>query len=156
MKGSHTHSANQRLVRFVLALLMLTVFSVPAFAAEDENGVSPSKKVESAILYTIDADNELEYNVVYQAAVTSETVVKDKTFNGINTVEKLKDVMGEADKPALVFGTDTGERTLGKAVTADLVIDGNGAVSSVTVTKVSSRPTVGHHRQRLSGLCRSI
>ena len=143
MKGSHIHSANQRLVSFVLALLMLTVFSVPAFAAEDENGVSPSKKVESAILYTIDADNELEYNVVYQAAVTSETVVKDNTFNGINTVEKLKDVMGEADKPALVFGTDTGERTLGKAVTADLVIDGNGAVSSVTVTKVSSRPTVG-------------
>ena len=31
----------------------------------------------------------------------------------------------------------------GKAVTADLVLDGNGAVSSVTVTKVSSRPTVG-------------
>lgn len=143
MKGSHTHSANQRLVSFVLALLMLTVFSVPAFAAEDENGVSPSKKVESAILYTIDADNELEYNVVYRAAVTSETVVKDKTFNGINTVEKLKDVMGEADKPALVFGTETGDRTLGKAVTADLIIDGNGAVSSVTVTKVSSRPTVG-------------
>ena len=143
MNRSQTHSAGKRLASFVLAVLMLAVLSVPAFAAEDENGVSPSKKIEAAILYTIDAENELEYNVVYKAAVTDETTVKDRTFSGINTVDKLKAVMGEADKPALVFGTDTGARTLGKAVTADLVIDGNGAVSSVTVTKVSDRPTVG-------------
>ena len=143
MKGSQTHSASQRLASVVLALLMLVSLSVPAFAAEDENGVSPSKKIESAILYTVDADGNLEYNVVYEAAVTAETVVKDKTFHGINTVAKLEETMGTADKPALAFGTEVGDRTLGKAVTADLVIDGNGAVSSVTVTKVSSRPTVG-------------
>lgn len=143
MKGNQIHSVNQRLASLVLAFLMLFTLAVPAFAAEDENGVSPSKKIESAILYTVDADGNLEYNVVYEAAVTDETVVKDRTFHGINTVDKLKEVMGEADKPALVFGTETGERTLGKAVTADLVIDGNGAVSSVTVTNVSDRPTVG-------------
>lgn len=143
MKKSQTHPTNQRLASFVLALLLMIAFSVPAFAAEDENGVSPSKTISSAILYTINADNELEYNVVYQAAVTGETVVKDKTFHGIDTVDELKAVMGEADKPAVAFGTETGDRTLGKAVTADLTIDGNGAVASVTVTKVSDRPVVG-------------
>lgn len=143
MNGSQTHAAAQRLASVALALLMLLSLSVPAFAAEGENGVSPSKKIESAILYTVDTDGNLEYNVVYEAAVTAETVVKDKTFHGINTVAKLEETMGTADQPALVFGTETGDRTLGKAVTADLVLDGNGAVSSVTVTKVSSRPTVG-------------
>ncbi len=56
---------------------------MPAFAAEGKNGVSPSRKIESVILYTVDADGNLEYNVVYEAAVTAETVVKDKTFRGI-------------------------------------------------------------------------
>lgn len=143
MKENRTHSADRRFVSFVLALLMLATLSVPTFAAEDENGVTPTRTIPSAILYTIDTDNELEYNVVYQATVTNKTVVKDRTFRGINSVSKLKEVMGDADKPAMTFGTETGPRTLGKAVTADLTIDGNGAVAAVTVTKVSDRPVIG-------------
>lgn len=127
-----------------LALLMLAVLSFPTAFAEEENSVSPTKTIKSAILYTIDDAGKLEYNVVYSSAVTAETTVKDRTFHGIDTVEELDQVLGESDAPATVFGTDIGDRTLGeKAVTADLVVDGNGNVASITVTKLTDRPVVG-------------
>ncbi len=142
MKANQTHAVSRRLLSLMLALLMLAALSLPAFA-EDENSVSASKTIANAILYTINSANELEYNVVYTAAVTAQTTVSDRSLHGINSVDALKSVMGEADAPALQFGTSTGKRTLGKAVTADLTIDGNGNVASVTVKKVTERPIVG-------------
>lgn len=144
MRQTTEHPRTTRLLSGALALLMLAVLSFPAAFAEAENSVSPTKTIKSAILYTIDDAGKLEYNVVYSGAVTAETTVKDRTFHGIDTVEELDEVLGEADAPATVFGTDVGDRTLGeKAVTADLVVDGNGNVASITVTKLTSRPVVG-------------
>ena len=100
--------------------------------------------VEDAILYTVNDEGNLEYNVVYDADIHEATiVVNDKTRNGINSLEELTEVMGKADAPALEFGTNPGERTLGKAVTADLVIDEFNNVVEITVTDVTERPVVG-------------
>lgn len=144
MKRTTERAPKTRLLGGALALLMLLTVSFPTAFAEAENSVNPTKTVKSAILYTIDDAGKLEYNVVYSGAITGETEVKDRTFHGIDTVEELDGVLGEADAPALEFGTEVGDRTLGKkAVTADLVVDGNGNVASITVTKLEKRPTVG-------------
>ena len=144
MKRTTERAPKTRLLGGALALLMLLTVSFPTAFAEAENSVNPTKTVKSAILYTIDDAGKLEYNVVYSGAITGETEVKDRTFHGIDTVEELDEVLGEADAPALEFGTEVGDRTLGKkAVTADLVVDGNGNVASITVTKLEKRPTVG-------------
>lgn len=144
MREATTHTISRRLFSLVLILALLTGLGLPAArAAEGENGVTPGYTVEDAILYTINAAGELEYNVVYSGLVSGKTVVKDRTFHGIDTLAELDALLGEADAPALAFGTDPGERTLGKAVTADLTVDGNGAIAAVTVTKISDRPTVG-------------
>lgn len=116
-----------------MMLLMLTVLSTSAFAVEIING---------AKLYTVNDGGKLEYNVVYSADV-SEAKVVDKTGNGINTVAKLKEVMGVADAPMAVLSTDIGERTLGKAVIADLGFNDSGKITDVLVTTVRDRPVVG-------------
>ena len=102
-----------------------------------------AENVEDAILYTVDAEGNLEYNVVYEAALAAEPVVNDYTGNGIDSLAELKAVMGEVDKPALEFGTDPGQRTLGDAVTADLGLDADGKIVTITVTDVAERPVIG-------------
>ena len=62
--------------------------------------------VEDAILYTVNSDNQLEYNVVYDAPLSGGVVVMDQTGNGINTLDELKEVMGEADLPKTELTTD--------------------------------------------------
>ena len=51
--------------------------------------------------------------------------------------------MGVPDAPAAVLSTNIGERTLGKAVIADLTIDDSGKIANIIVTKVRTRPVVG-------------
>lgn len=89
----------------VVSMLMSTLATV-SYANETTptgpvSGVVDS--VEDAILYTVDAEGNLEYNVVYEAALIAEPVVTDSTGKGIDSLAKLKEVMGEADKPALEF-----------------------------------------------------
>ena len=120
----------------VAATMVLSLMTIAAFAVEET-------VIEDAILYTINADNELEYNVVYKAGLAEGVVVSDETAYAINSVDALTKVMGVVDAPAVELSADTGTRTLGKAVTADLTLDADGKVSAVTVTAVSKRPVVG-------------
>lgn len=120
-------------ISVLMTLLVLSTLSMSAFAAEVRTG---------AKLYTINDDGMLEYNVVYSADV-SEAKIVDKTGNGIDTVTKLKEVMGIADAPAVVLSTDIGERTLGKAVVADLDFNDSGKVANVVIKTVRDRPIIG-------------
>ena len=97
--------------------------------------------ISGAILYQINDNGELEYNVTHAASVdTTSVTVSGK---GITSLEALVDTMGVIDKPALVLSTDPGERTIGKAVTADLGLNSRGEVVSIQVTSVDDRPIVG-------------
>lgn len=98
--------------------------------------------VADAILYTIDAGGELEYDVTHTAAVTDATRVTDRGGTEIDTIDELKAAMGTPDAPALRLGTDVGERTLGKAVVADLTVEGD-AVTEIAVESATRRPVIG-------------
>lgn len=101
----------------LLGLLTLGVSAQPAEA---------NATVTDAILYVINSDGELEYNVVYSAPVTQETKVSGQ---GINSLDALKDALGTPDD-------------LGDAITANLTLE-NGTVTKVEVTKITPRPVVG-------------
>lgn len=109
--------------------------------------------VQNAILYPINETGELEYNVTSAAAFADDVTVHGC---GINDLADLAEVLGEADAPRRTFGTETGERTLGKAVTADLFFNENGAITVVSVTSVSERPVIGisWKEKRVSNLYR--
>ena len=67
----------------------------------------------------------------------------DSSNSGIDTVEELKTVMGEADAPEDQLGTSIGSRTLGYAVTANLGFDEDGDIAQIEITDVNERPIVG-------------
>lgn len=97
--------------------------------------------VTDAILYTVDG-KDLEFNVVYYGKVAG-AVVTDETGNGIDSVEKLTEILGVADAPAEVLSADPGQRTIGQAVTADITLDDSGNITALTVKTVSERPIIG-------------
>lgn len=123
----------KHVVATLMALLILCASSVSALAGET---------VKGAKLYVINNADVLEYNVVYSADISGAKVV-DKTGQGISTVAKLKDLMGVADAPQAVLSTNVGERTLGKAVIADLEFNDDGKIANVVITSVRNRPVVG-------------
>ncbi len=94
--------------------------------------------VKDAVLYRLDAQSNLEYNSVYKAAVAP-----DVEISGIGDLESLAEVMGEADATPIRFGTDVGERTLGKTVIADLHIDENGDITAIQISSINVRPVIG-------------
>ena len=110
---------------------------MPTIALADD---SAAETIEDAILYTINDGGELEYNVTHAAPVSDTVAVSGE---GLDSLAELEAVMGEVDKPAVALGTDPGQRTIGKAVTADLGLDADGSVVSITVTDISERPIVG-------------
>lgn len=125
----------KRSLSLVLVLTMLLGLVITgAYAA--------GSKVEGAVLYTVNDQNQLEYNVVYKAGVDANTTVTDKSGHGIETLDQLKEMMGKADAPKVELNVSTGERTLAAAVTADLTVDGD-KVTEITVTDVSKRPVIG-------------
>ena len=106
-------------------------------------GQTDVEVTEDAILYTVDEEGNLEYNVTYEAPLSGGVVVTDESGSGIDSLAELKEVMGEADAPKMELTTDPGARTLGDAVTADLTLGEDGTVVAITVTDVSERPIVG-------------
>lgn len=107
------------LLTFCMLLGLLTM-GVGAAPAQDDGTVT------DAILYVINDDSELEYNVVYSAPVTQDTQVSGQ---GITSLEALKNALGTPDD-------------LGDAITATLTLE-DGAVTKVEVTKITPRPVVG-------------
>ena len=127
---------------FALILSLLPVASLGAETPPAENS-SVATTVEDAILYPSEKSGSLDYNVVYTSKYDSEVKILDSSNSGIDTVEELKTVMGEADAPEDQLGTSTGSRTLGYAVTANLGFDEDGDIAQIEITDVNERPIVG-------------
>ena len=133
------HKVNCRALSVLLTIAMLfSLMTVGVFAADAANS-----SVTSAILYTVNKDNQLEYNGVHSAELAKDVAVTDKTENKIDSLDALTAVMGAADAPAETHSYKTGERTLGKAVTADLTLDKSGKITAIEVTGVRERPVIG-------------
>lgn len=126
----------------VLIVAGIILFIVYKNMMKTDHELLKNAKLTDAILYTVDGD-ELQYNVVYYGDVTGAAIT-DETGNGIDSLEKLAAVLGVADAPAEKFPADPGSsRTIGKAVTADIVTDDKGSIVSVNVRSVSDRPVIG-------------
>lgn len=131
-----------RVLSLILAASMLFGMMVTGVSAAEAG----EKPVPNAILYTINDSGELEFDVVYKGAVTEQTTVTDTTGNGIDSLDKLSKVLGTADKTPTVLTDTPSDRTLGKAVTADLTLDESGpatAITAIKITDVRRRPVVG-------------
>ena len=131
------------LIGFLVLLLLLGAGGFIGYKAmmKTDHELQKSATVKNAILYTVDG-KELQYNVIYYGDVTGAQVI-DHSGNGIDSLEKLTAALGTADAPAEDFLAETGSRTLGKAVTADIVTDEAGKILSVNVQSVSERPVIG-------------
>ena len=129
---------------FLTIVMLLSMMTTGVFAAE--NGAPENAPVgtlvENAILYQINDKGELEYNNVHRARVATTVPVTDTTGSGIDSIETLQAVMGVADATPTDFTCMPGERTLGKAVTANLLLDGE-YLTGVEVTAVNERPVIG-------------
>ena len=126
-------------------LLVFAVLLLSCMAFTSEAAIYPD-----AILYSIDNNGVLLFNVLHSADITNATIV-DKTGSGITTIANLKDVMGIPDVPTPQFGTDLGQqRTLGKAVTATIEIGVNKKIYNLTITNIRERPLIGISKRTFS------
>lgn len=96
--------------------------------------------IPHALLYAVTDENILHYNVVCRANVSPKVIIRGCDVTGL---DDLRRIMGIPDAPEPVYRTETGVRTLGKAVTADLTLNPGGEVTSITITRIADRPTVG-------------
>ena len=85
---------SKRASRMISMLLMLAMLMGLLTVSVSAQPAAQGSKVEDAILYTINADNELEYNVVYSYAMTEATLVSGQ---GISSIEELKTALGTPD-----------------------------------------------------------
>ena len=113
-----------------------------AGCSEQENLIKmKNAAISDAILYALEA-NELQYDVFCYGSIAGAAIT-DETGNGIDSPEKLAEVLGTADVPAPIPGGNPEGRTLGKAVTADLTTDKRGNVTNLAVKSVTDRPVIG-------------
>ena len=103
-----------------------------------------SKKVETviedAVLYSLDDKNILEYDTLYDDVVYSDA---DILGCDINSLKELDSILGTPDSPKVKFGTEVGNRTLGKLVIADLGYNSDKQIVRIEVESISERPVVG-------------
>jgi len=124
-----------------MLLLMLAVLSGCGQEEGTDRIEQKNADIPDAILYTLEG-TELEYNVVYYGDAAG-AVIRDESGSGIDSLEELARVLGTADAPAAKQGTDPGERTIGKAVTADIRTGKRGNITELTVKTVTERPIIG-------------
>ena len=117
---------SKRTSRMISMLLVLTMLMGLLTVSVSAQPAAQGSKVEDAILYTINADNELEYNVVYSSAMTEATHVSGE---GISSIDELKTALGTPDD-------------LGDAITANLTIT-DGSVTEIVVQSIAERPIIG-------------
>lgn len=133
--------------RVLLVLLaVLVILGAGGFIAykqmmKTDHELLKNAELTDAILYTVEG-SELQYNVIYYGDA-SGAVISDECGSGIDSLEKLSRVLGTADAPAVTHSVQPGERSLGKAVTADIVTDRKGSITAITVKSVSDRPLIG-------------
>lgn len=129
-------------VCIILACVIVGCLIAANFVSKTDHILVQNTVIEDAILYTVNKDNELEFNVVYYGIVAGADIT-DETGNGIDTIDALKETIGQADAPAIELTTNPGERTLGKAITANLTLDDQGNVTVIAITSVADRPIIG-------------
>lgn len=130
-----------RKMKGVLALLAALILLT---GCAEQDGFRIERKdasLSGAILYTLEG-NTLQYDVFCQGNAAGAAIT-DETGTGIDSLEKLAALLGTADAPAPVTGTEPGARTIGKAVTADIVTDSRGKIISLVIRSVSDRPVIG-------------
>lgn len=128
----------KRLLSASVTVAMLLSMSAISVHAADGDTI-----IKDTILYTINAENKLEYNVVYATLVQEGVTIGDKTGNEIDTIDELNEALGEAVANASIAAGDMYSTGLNKAVTADLVLNASDEVVTITITDVRDRPTVG-------------
>ncbi len=112
-----------RLLSMLLVLsLLLGLLTMGVYAQPSQSDGT----VKDAILYVINDDGQLEYNVVYSAPVAETVQVSGQ---GITSLEGLKSALGTPED-------------LGDAITADLTLE-DGVVTKIEITKITPRPVVG-------------
>ena len=119
-------------------LISFTVFCLALICFVGCTG--DSKTISDATLYTFNADSCLEYNAIQSACVSPDVKVHGCS---INDFDSLTAIMGTADMPAEDFSMQVSERTLGKAVTANLTFDKENTITNIEITSVNQRPVVG-------------
>ena len=126
----------------IKAVLFAIVFLFGLFNLTSCSIVTSSGNYNDAILYNIRWNGVLEFNATHSAHIRGAQII-DNTGSGITTITALKTVMGKADSPSIGVGTDLGERTLGKAVRANLGINEKNKIVTLTITDIRERPVVG-------------
>ena len=125
-----------------ILLCLAVILSIAVIGLLKPDAVNFAGCHNDAILYNIKINGILEFNVTYFADIRGAEIV-DNTDSGITTIADLKSVLGTRDSPKKVFGTTVGDRTLGKAVLANLEIDERNKILSVTITDILERPVIG-------------
>ena len=127
----------QRLLSLALALAVLMSFTVISVSAEESgvsydaetgilSGVSEYEAVEDALLYTIDEEYTLIYDVTYTTEVSAAVVI-DTTGQEIDTIDVLAEELNALDD----------------AFTADLYLDADGSAAVILLTACEARPVIG-------------
>lgn len=119
-----------------LLMLFLTIALLLSLAGCAGN---TAPDVAQALLYTV-SGGELEFNVTHSAPIHPNVTVEGW---GITEFSDLQEIMGIPDAPSPVPGLDVPERTLGKAVTADLYLNEAGQITAIDIQDIAQRPVIG-------------
>lgn len=125
----------QRILSLLSAVFLFFSLSPPAASA-----VQVRFTYDDALLYTVDSNRRLHYDVAYKAKIAKDVVV---VGCGLETLSDLKAILGKADAPSPEYSAQPGSRTLGRRVTANLAMDASGRITVITVTSIVQRPVVG-------------
>ena len=126
--------------RYLAAVLLLVLMLTGCAPKSDQTKVK-NAEISGAILYTLEGDR-LQYDVFCHGKVTG-AIILDESGNGIDSMEALAQVLGTADAPQAAAGVTAENRTLGKAVTADITTDGSGNLEKLVIRSVTDRPVIG-------------
>ena len=127
--------------RIWVALFLLLAVTLTACGKEENLIKVKNAELSGAILYALEG-KDLQYDVFCHGKLTG-AVITDETGSGIDSLEKLAQVLGTPDAPQTAAGCSADGRTLGKAVTADLTTDGSGNIKSLVIRSVTDRPVIG-------------
>ena len=130
---------NKRILSAVLVLLLAVVFT----ACTEHGGLIKvtDGKISGAVLYALEG-KDLQYDVFCHGSAAGAVII-DGTGSGIGSLEELARVLGTPDAPEAAAGCGTAGRTLGKAVTADIITDSRGNITELHIRSVTDRPVIG-------------
>ena len=123
------------------AVMLLLAVALTACGEQGTQIKMNNAVITDAILYPAEG-KMLQYDVFCHGNASGATVT-DETGSGIDSMEALDAILGAADAPEPVAGGGFGDRTLGKAVTADIKTDKRGNITALTIRSVADRPVIG-------------